>query len=271
MLRKLLYFSVCFVYLFYIEGSAWKNDRRPKLMGDRLSMAKVHPFKHPIKRKIVMYHNQFRARVVPRASNMLRMKWNKKAARAAQKWASECMFLTHDNLTGRYVDNYGSCGQNIFVATHLVPWLFAIKSWFLEKDNFTYGSKNNDILVVGHYTQMVWASTHQVGCGLTKCNRIGNKTGINYYNYVCNYCPIGNYGKKLGIPYRSGKPCRNCKSSCFRNKLCTNSCPFADNWSNCRELFMAHPTWLCHTESTLGQTRRKSCGATCKCKGKIHD
>lgn len=68
--------------------------------------------------------------------------------------------------------------------------LFAIKTWYLEKDNFTYGSTKNDLKVVGHYTQMVWATTHEVGCGLQKCNRNGSVKGKIYYNYVCNYCPM---------------------------------------------------------------------------------
>lgn len=100
------------------------------------------------------------------------------------------MFLTHDNETGRYLEDYGACGQNIFIASQQVPWLFAIKTWYQEKDNFTFGGVDNDLKVIGHYTQMVWASTHQVGCGLQRCSKIGNETSPLYYNYVCNYCPM---------------------------------------------------------------------------------
>lgn len=32
--------------------------------------------------------------------------------------------------------------------------LFALKTWFLERHNFTYGSHRNDLDVVGHYTQV---------------------------------------------------------------------------------------------------------------------
>lgn len=49
--------------------------------------------------------------------------WHKGAAAAAQRWSQECMFLTHDNVTGRYIQEYGTCGQNIFVANKKVPWL----------------------------------------------------------------------------------------------------------------------------------------------------
>jgi len=37
----------------------------------------------------------------------------------------------------------------------------------------------------GHFTQVIWASTKTVGCGLAQCN--GNDL------LVCNYSPAGNY------------------------------------------------------------------------------
>lgn len=118
-------------------------------------------------------------------------RWHREAAKAAQRWADACVLLTHDNATGRYIDNYGSCGQNIFIASHKVPWKFAIETWWLEKDDFIYGKMNN-LTLVGHYTQMVWATTHEVGCGIAKCYHHGNykySKAKLYYNYVCNYCP----------------------------------------------------------------------------------
>lgn len=68
---------------------------------------------------------------------------------------------------------------------------FAIETWWLEKDDFTYGKPNNASLV-GHYTQLVWGVSHEVGCGIAQCYHYGNYTYSKmklFYNYVCNYCP----------------------------------------------------------------------------------
>lgn len=67
--------------------------------------------------------------------------------------------------------------------------LFAMQTWFIERHNFTYGSDRNFLHVIGHYTQMVNAATHKVGCGLTRC-KSGGPRGKPFYNYVCNYCPM---------------------------------------------------------------------------------
>ncbi|CAH1960260.1 unnamed protein product [Acanthoscelides obtectus] len=243
--------------------------RRPRLMGDKISLTSLDPRRMRVQQKIVIYHNAFRSKVRPTAANMLKMKWHTGAARTAQRWADQCLVLEHDNETGRYDPNYGACGQNIFISSHKVPWLFAIETWWLEKNIFRYGGRN-ELHEIGHYTQMVWASTHEVGCGIAKCNhepssRFSPKV---FYNYVCNYCPIGNHARRLSIPYKIGEPCSLCKQHCKRN-LCLNSCPYADYWVNCGQLHRAFPNWVCNTSTPQGRDRFRKCRATCVCRHKI--
>ncbi len=74
----------------------------------------------------------------------------------------------------------------------------------------------------------------------------------------------------LGKPYVSGKPCGDCPDNCSKEtNLCTNSCPFADLWVNCKELDADWHDWLCKDKSKEGVKRRKHCRATCHCKNKI--
>ncbi|KAJ8939245.1 hypothetical protein NQ318_015203 [Aromia moschata] len=257
------------------EYGVWNPARRPKIMGDIIPLRALGTHRRKIQQKIVLYHNFFRSSVQPSASNMLKMKWHNGAARSAQLWANACQLLIHDDITGRHVDGYGACGQNIFIATHKVPWWFAVKTWWLEKDDYTYGKYDNRSLT-GHYLQMVWAATHQIGCGIAKCIHYAGNTpekndkGRVYYNYVCNYCPTGNRPGQLSNPYKIGDSCGRCKRHC-RGKLCLNGCHASDLWSNCRQLHKAHPHWLCHSNTPEGRQRHLYCRATCTCKRKIHD
>ncbi|KAL3282019.1 hypothetical protein HHI36_005222 [Cryptolaemus montrouzieri] len=186
-----VFFAVFLIYFLDASNQQghYRKDRMPKIMGDRIPLSILKPERERIKQKIVTIHNVFRTKVKPSASNMLKMVWNDNIAKSAQKWTQHCQFLTHDSNAGRFIANYGPCGQNIFVATQKVPWLFAIKTWFLERDNFTYGGRN-DLMRIGHYTQMVWAASHEVGCGISKCMSIVNGTQQKYYSYICNYCPM---------------------------------------------------------------------------------
>ncbi|KAF6026089.1 CRISP3 [Bugula neritina] len=56
---------------------------------------------------------------------------------------------------------------------------------------------------VGHYTQMVWAETTRIGCGVQTCN------GSTPF-YVCNYGPSGNQADRIYEPYKLGNIEEDC-------------------------------------------------------------
>ena len=62
--------------------------------------------------------------------------------------------------------------------------------------------------MIGHYSQLVWAETNRIGCGMARY------TGGSYGNnqlYVCNYAPGGNY---LNQPvYKVGSPASACPTN----------------------------------------------------------
>ncbi|XP_066597247.1 cysteine-rich secretory protein 3-like [Prorops nasuta] len=254
-----------------VPWEAHRPKPSPRVYGDRIPMKSIKPDLTKVQQKIVDIHNYFRMKVHPPAANMLIMKWHHSLARSAQKWADRCLGLMHDNTTGLYLDNFGKAGQNIFVTTARTLWNFPIRVWYAEYKDFKYGANaSNELLKVGHYTQMVWATTHLVGCGLSHCSGRRGPLGLDHYIYVCNYAPSGNYENQLGLPYVKGEPCSMCKGHCARKKLCTNSCYYADLWSNCAELARTFQMWLCETDTSEGRERRKFCAATCSCNGKIY-
>jgi hypothetical protein len=79
----------------------------------------------------------------------------------------------------------------------------------------------------------------------------------------------GNFRERLGRPYKKGAPCSQCPKHCRLKKLCTNSCPSADLWANCRELNSTWHDWLCHSHSHEGRDRHRYCSATCNCHDKV--
>ena len=79
----------------------------------------------------------------------------------------------------------------------------------------------------------------------------------------------GNFIESLSRPYKRGRPCSRCRGHCKAKKLCTNSCSYADQWINCKELDFAFHQWLCETNTPQGRERTNNCLATCNCKGKI--
>ncbi|CAB3379530.1 Hypothetical predicted protein [Cloeon dipterum] len=166
---------------------------------------------------IVNSHNGYRANVRPEAADMLDMTYHAAAEKTAQSWASQCKKLTHDSFANMKDSKYGYCGQNIFVSSAQMPWTKAVEAWHSEVSQFTYNSTQNNFADIGHYTQVVWATSHKVGCGYAKCR---DARGV-FHNYVCNYCPAGNFQGQINTPYKQGKKCSACPESCLPNGLCT--------------------------------------------------
>jgi hypothetical protein len=66
-----------------------------------------------------------------------------------------------------------------------------VMSWVNEKIDYHGGPVGNLYApnghVIGHYTQVVWRTTTEIGCGMA--------TGSNGNDFlVCRYNPPGNYG-----------------------------------------------------------------------------
>ena len=79
----------------------------------------------------------------------------------------------------------GEYGENLAAATtgSMSP-MGVVDMWYAEvaQFDFVHGGFSMD---TGHFTQLVWRGTTQVGCGTTTCN--------DMQIWVCNYDPSGNY------------------------------------------------------------------------------
>uniref|UniRef100_A0A671VPC7 Cysteine rich secretory protein 2 n=1 Tax=Sparus aurata TaxID=8175 RepID=A0A671VPC7_SPAAU len=162
---------------------------------------------------IVNKHNDLRRNVSPPASDMLKMSWSKDLAANAQKWADKCT-QGHSSEDIRKRKNFG---ENLYMSSGPSDWDSVIQSWYDEVNFWKYGvgaTKKKE--AVGHYTQVVWATSKKIGCGMATCPNAKYK-----YYFVCQYSPAGNskmFYKRF--PYKKGTPCSACRGSC-ENKLCS--------------------------------------------------
>lgn len=135
-------------------------------------------------------HNKWRSTV-----GLPTIKWSSTLADAAQEWANtlktnKACELAHSKAEG--------LGENLFWASPLmysdgtkkiqaIAPIQVIDAWGKEVKDYSYSSNTCARgKVCGHYTQVVWKNTTEVGCGKAVC-------ADNSQVWVCNYAPAGNY------------------------------------------------------------------------------
>lgn len=111
-------------------------------------------------------HNSFRSQIDPPASNMKKMELDTELETLAKQWASRCVF-EHGNPPN---DFKGGIGQNLYMSTNRDDIVQeAIKRWYAEFEYYSLDSNTCQTnKVCGHYTQLMWANTYKVGCGLSE-------------------------------------------------------------------------------------------------------
>jgi hypothetical protein len=134
-------------------------------------------------------HNQVRAGASPSPSPALpSMTWAGDLAAAAQRYAARCDF-SHD-------PDRGPVGENLSV--NAPPgWRMGenvVIGWAEEAADYDYAT-DTCAAVCGHYTQIVWRDSVELGCGVATCNGgIDGFTGDAGEIWVCRYRAPGNFG-----------------------------------------------------------------------------
>ncbi|XP_073728649.1 cysteine-rich venom protein ophanin [Misgurnus anguillicaudatus] len=179
---------------------------------------------------------------------MLKMSWSADAAQSAQGWISQCN-MTHGPSSSRMINGY-ELGENLFKSSTVSPWTDVVTAWHSEVNNYQYSTGSTNGKAVGHYTQVVWYSSYEVGCAVAQCG--------SYSFYGCHYYRAGNF---RGVPpYSLGTSCADCPDNC-EDGLCTNPCPYVNQYANCDQLKKKH---TCDHSSV-----KIWCPASCQCKTEI--
>nr|XP_025967663.1 peptidase inhibitor 16 isoform X1 [Dromaius novaehollandiae] len=186
------------------------------------------------KKIIVDGHNKYRSQVSPPAMDMLKMSWDTELEAFAQAYAEKCIW-DHNKERGRR-------GENLFAMTPTLDLEFAVEDWNGEEKYYNLTTAMcAPGQMCGHYTQVVWASTHRIGCGVKFCAKIDGIETEDMYLLVCNYYPPGNMkGRK---PYKEGASCSQCPDSTLCvNSLCAGALDTEELETNSDQTRMEQPT-----------------------------
>lgn len=124
-------------------------------------------------------HNQVRASV-----GVAPLVWSPELSRYAQDWANQ-LAANNCQLAHRPNRPYG---ESLFWTSSGATAQYVVDFWAAESANYDIET-NSCNGICGHYTQIVWATTTHVGCGMAACG--------SQQVWVCNYDPPGNlYGQK---------------------------------------------------------------------------
>lgn len=169
------------------------------------------------KAAVMTEHNNIRKKVasggyaaqsLPKAtgSGIPPLQWDEGLACLAQRWVEQCV-SGHDK--SRKTDKFSYVGQNAYkywssktVTPSPTFGSDATKAWFegelpdwhkfqgsvkqFTKSSKTYSGKYPKFwMAVGHLTQVIWAKSTHIGCGMA--------VGAKGTYVVCNYGPAGNF------------------------------------------------------------------------------
>jgi len=111
---------------------------------------------------------------------------------SAQAWANQ--IASSGNLAHSSTSN----GENLYAfyttASSIAADTLAnnaVQSWYSEVSKYDYTNPGFSSST-GHFTQVVWKSTTQLGCGTAKGTKRINSTLYNAFYVVCQYSPAGN-------------------------------------------------------------------------------
>ncbi len=180
-----------------IEDTIVEEEQKPKVETKATTETKKVTEKSsvatPIKTDLfssafIREHNKIR-----QAHNLDNLSWSSTLAASAQTWSEvlkgEGCKMRHD-YNSHYGENIYWQQQNGGDTSALISQpADAVFYWGDEEKYYNY-SKNTcrSGEQCGHYTQLVWADTTTVGCGVSSCLNGDSRTDV----WVCRYNPAGN-------------------------------------------------------------------------------
>jgi uncharacterized protein YkwD len=147
------------------SGGQWQSFSEPRPSIAPSSVA----------REMLAAHNAVRTRVGLRP-----LAWSGRLAARSQDWART--LLARNKFVHR---PHSAFGENLFeIRGADASPTEVVNAWAAESRNYDYRS-NRCRGVCGHYTQIIWRGTKEVGCAVAR--------GRGREVWVCDYYPPGNW------------------------------------------------------------------------------
>lgn len=106
--------------------------------------------------------------------------WSETVASTAEDWASH---LANDLNCSLEHDTASGYGENLAMGSRMIPST-AVQLWASEDSDYSFDPSYAFDPNTGHYTQIVWRKSVEIGCGIASCD---TATVV-----CCRYSPAGN-------------------------------------------------------------------------------
>jgi uncharacterized protein YkwD len=159
---------------------AAESESRPVVFAAETYTAPAARNPRTFTRAMLDQHNRARAE-----QGLPPLAWNAALAAAASAYAAELA----EAGAFEHSDDDSDHGENLWMGTRQAyAFEEMVAHWVSEKTNFRRDAPNmsatGELSDVGHYTQIVWKDTREVGCG------VASDASDDYL--VCRYFPAGN-------------------------------------------------------------------------------
>ncbi|NJR51089.1 MAG: hypothetical protein HC780_17420 [Leptolyngbyaceae cyanobacterium CSU_1_3] len=165
----------------FLDKANWSKELAPLIekFRDALSLSSEPSKLTKEQEEILDAHNQWRAQV-----NVPPLRWSKKLADQAQEWANNPKAQEGPIELQHRPGGFSGAGENMAGGGSVTEM---VNGWGREGGDYDYATNScRSGKVCGHYTQVVWKNSTDIGCGVAPHRSYGKLL-------VCNYSPPGNF------------------------------------------------------------------------------
>ena len=100
------------------------------------------------------------------------------------------------------MDDGTTIRQNLYLTSGMIiKGAYVVNKWYSEIEYYDYDNVDKGKIMAGHFTQVVWKNTKQIGCAIA----FGPWKDFSQSSYIgCNDLPAGNvlgqYAKNVSPP-----------------------------------------------------------------------